>query len=355
MRILRKGIGEGSLKMRSLAYPELWFTYGPQTDDGDKLLKILEAGATGVRLTFSYGTPELQIDRARKLREISSEAGREFFIVADLQGGKSRFATIPGVEGFRINKGSPVLFTARDSDPHGNPVKIPLQDPSHLSFMDKGDILVEGDGSLILKVAKRTAEGVLCMANDNGLLRPGRGFVMQKPGYKPSSLTPKDAADLEAVVKSSLFDAIAISFVSKADDVIRAKRFCIKHGKKIPVIAKIETQLGIDNIGGIAREADMLMAARGDLALTAPWEELPSAVDKISAAAKKHGKPWILATQLAEGLERFSIPTRAEICDLAHWISEGAFGAMLSYETAFGPKPVESVAAVRKIIDRYKK
>lgn len=221
--------------------------------------------------------------------------------------------------------------------------------------MEKGDILVEGDGSITLKVLDNGKEGVLCSASGSGFLRPGRGFVVQKPGYKPSSMTPKDAADLEAAVKSDLFDAIAVSFVSTADDVTRAKKLCIKQGKELPIIAKIETQLGVDNIGEIARKADVLMAARGDLALTAPWEELPSAVNKINEAAKKHGKPWILATQLAEGLERFSIPTRAEICDLAHWISEGAYGAMLSYETAFGPKPVEAVAAVRKIIDRYKK
>lgn len=341
--------------MRSFVYPELWFTYGPHTDDAEKILKIMEAGATGVRLTFSYGTAELQIDRARRLRVLSSEARKELFIVADLQGGKSRIATVPGVEEFRINKGSPVLFTGKDSDSQSTPVKIPLQDPSHLSSMKKGDVLVEGDGSLILKVVERKEEAVSCVADGSGIIRPGRGFVMQKPGYKPAALTPKDAEDLEAAVKSSLFDAVAISFVGTADDVMRAKELCAKHGKVLPVIAKIETQLGIDNIGEIAAAADMLMAARGDLALTSPWEELPLAVSKISAAAKKHGKPWILATQLAEGLERFSMPTRAEICDLAHWISEGAYGAMLSYETAFGPKPVEAVEAVRKIIDRYKK
>ena len=56
-----------------------------------------------------------------------------------------------------------------------------------------------------------------------------------------------------------------------------------------------------------------------------------------------------------EGLERFVFPTRAEICDLARWIEMGAYGAMLSYETAFGPRPVDAVRCVRSIVDSYRK
>jgi pyruvate kinase len=145
----------------------------------------------------------------------------------------------------------------------------------------------------------------------------------------------------------------AISFVGDPMDVSEAKRIIAEEHSSMDVLAKIETQLGIDRIEGIAKEADALMAARGDLALTLPWVELYSAVSKLSDSAKVAGTPWILATQLAEGLERFAFPTRPEICDLAHWIRQGAAGAMLSYETAFGPKPVDAVRYVTEIVRRY--
>jgi pyruvate kinase len=106
-------------------------------------------------------------------------------------------------------------------------------------------------------------------------------------------------------------------------------------------------------INAIAKSADVIMAARGDLALFLPWVELYVAVQKVSDAAEAQMCPWILATQLVEGLERFAFPTRAEICDLAHWITKGAWGAMLSFETAFGSRPIEAVKCVRAIIDRY--
>ena len=95
------------------------------------------------------------------------------------------------------------------------------------------------------------------------------------------------------------------------------------------------------------------IAYSGDLAITMPWIELPASMDSISHVSRETQTPWIVATQIAEGLERFVFPTRAEICDLAHWIQTGAAGAMVSYETAFGPKPVESVEFMRSIMKRY--
>jgi pyruvate kinase len=78
-------------------------------------------------------------------------------------------------------------------------------------------------------------------------------------------------------------------------------------------------------------------------------------VERAVRELKSVGKPWIMATQIVEGLERFVIPTRAEICDITHWVNEGVSAIMLSYETAFGPKPIEAVGCVKQIIDAVKR
>jgi pyruvate kinase len=121
----------------------------------------------------------------------------------------------------------------------------------------------------------------------------------------------------------------------------------------LPIVAKIETALGVANIKEICQTADAVMLARGDLALATPWEELFNHCMSVTRVADEHNVPWILATQLAEGLERFQFPTRAEICDLAHWLTNGASGAMLSYETAFGSRPIEAVVAVKRLMTSY--
>ena len=339
--------------MRHLSYPQVWFTYGPQTSDDNVIRHLLEAGATGARLTFSYGTPELQADRAKQIRKIAKELSRDVFLVADLQGEKCRLSKIGDASEIPVRAGEPFLLTRGESDLQGNPMRLPLQIPSYIDELASGDIVIEGDGALLIEVIEKRADGALCSPQSDGVLHPGRGIIVRKPEFRPAPMTSKDESDLLAVVGSELFDAIAISFVGSPDDIRQARSLMGPHKDSLSIIAKIETQLGVDNIESIASETDVLMAARGDLALTAPWEELYASVVSISQAAIKHNTPWILATQLAEGLERFVFPTRAEICDLAHWVSMGAQGAMLSYETAFGPRPVDAVRAVRGIVDRY--
>jgi pyruvate kinase len=341
--------------MEAMEYPQLWFTYGPKTDNDRVLEALFRSGATGARLTFSYGTPDLQAERASRLRHAASRAGRSAYVVADLQGEKCRFAKIEGVQEIPVTSGSRVVLTSGAADVSANTKMLPLQLPSYLDTFEPGDIIVEGDGALLLKVIEHSSAGVVCSPSSDGVLHPGRGLMVRKADFKPAAMTEKDRADLRAISATDLFDAVAVSFVSSAADV-REARAVLANAKHQPaIIAKIETALGIGNIGTIAVEADGLMAARGDLALSMPWEDLPAAVETLAQAAAAAKRPWILATQLAEGLERFAFPTRAEICDLAHWISRGAHGAMLSYETAFGPRAIDAISCSRTIIDRYRK
>jgi pyruvate kinase len=220
--------------------------------------------------------------------------------------------------------------------------------------MSPEDIILEGDGALWLKVLEIVEDGARCEVGVDGVIHPGRGIILQNETFSPRSLTEKDNSDLGAIAQScGVFDAVAISFVSRAEEIRIVRDSLIKHGQDLFIVAKIETQLGIDNLDQIVSAADILMAARGDLALSRPWIELYDAVCAVATKARSSSKPWILATQITEGLERFAFPTRAEICDLAHWMMSGASGAMLSYETAFGPRPVDAVQCVRRIVDHY--
>ena len=340
--------------MWKASYPQVWFTYGPQTTKDDVIGQMFEAGATGARLTFSYGTPELQCERATQLRDVGRRVGVKPYLVADLQGEKCRFSKIDGVDEIPVRQDEPILITSKEIELTHRPIHVPIQIPRYLDALDIDDVIVEGDGALLLRVIRKGDDGVLCVPDRDGALHPGRGLLVRKPSFRPGAMTEKDRADVQAIDRSGdLFDAIAVSFVGDVQDIREGRKMMTKNGRELSVIAKIETELGVRNLHSISKEADGLMAARGDLALTTHWINLYSQVSEISRVAKEARIPWILATQIVEGLEHFVIPTRAEICDLAHWVSEGAAGIMLSYETAFGPKPVEAVKTVRELVDCY--
>ncbi|MEV4312589.1 pyruvate kinase [Actinocrispum sp. NPDC049592] len=68
---------------------------------------------------------------------------------------------------------------------------------------------------------------------------------------------------------------------SSVADVEHARTIARPH-RDIPVVAKIESAAGVANLAEICAAAGMVMAARGDLALTSPWPELPAAVNAIA-------------------------------------------------------------------------
>src|SRR3989344_3012182 len=232
-------------------YPQIWFTYGPKTKDDEVIKAMLTAGATGIRLTFSFGTPELQIERAKQIRRISQELGCGVCIVADLQGEKCRLTQIEGVDELPIKKNGQILLTSGTAHPQKNIPELPVQFPEHLKGFESGDVIIEGDGALTFTVIKNTSDGVLCVATTDGIIHQGRGIIVQKKSFQPKAMTAKDHVDLRAIVTAKIFDAVAISFVAEPNDITTTRSALKSHGGILPIVAKIETQRGIENIDSI--------------------------------------------------------------------------------------------------------
>ncbi len=125
-------------------------------------------------------------------------------------------------------------------------------------------------------------------------------------------------------------------------------------GTKIlpPIVSKIETPKGVDKIDEIIKETDIVMVARGDLALTAPYEALGVYQKEVIKAAKKAKKQVIVATQILESLLQRHMPTRSEILDLTNIVLDGADGIMFAKETGISETPGYSISVAKKIIDR---
>jgi pyruvate kinase len=143
------------------------------------------------------------------------------------------------------------------------------------------------------------------------------------------------------------FDWLALSYLKGKEDVVTLKkRFA---GKGIKVMAKIENAKAIQNLESIAKEADGLMVARGDLGRETPIEELAFFQKEIVNRARSFGKPVIVATEMLYSMTESPTPTRAEATDVANAVFDGTDALMLSEETALGKHPVEAVKVMDKI------
>ena len=165
-------------------------------------------------------------------------------------------------------------------------------------------------------------------------------------------LSEQDKSDLLFGIEQDI-DFVALSFVSKAQDVIDAKQFLAKNGgSHIDVIAKIENRAGVNNLLEIMEVSDGIMVARGDLGVEIPYKEIPDIQKHIINQCRIHGKRVITATEMLESMIHNPRPTRAEISDVANAVYDGTSAVMLSGETAAGAYPVQSVRAMANIVEQ---
>ena len=160
-----------------------------------------------------------------------------------------------------------------------------------------------------------------------------------------AALTEKDRNDLAFALDQQV-DWIALSFVQRPEDVAEARRLI---GGRAALLAKIEKPAAIERLEGILELADAVMVARGDLGVELPPEDVPPLQKRIVEAARRMGRPVVVATQMLESMITSPSPTRAEVSDVATAVYDGADAIMLSAESASGQWPRESVAMMNRI------
>ena len=108
-------------------------------------------------------------------------------------------------------------------------------------------------------------------------------------------------------------DYLALSFVSRAQDVEQVRALLLQRGADLPIIAKIERGQAISHIEEILLASDGIMVARGDLGVDIPLEQLPMVQKDIIRRCNKLDRPVITATQTLESMVTAARPTRAGV------------------------------------------
>ncbi len=333
--------------MNLLRRTKIVVTLGPSLDDPAMLERVIQNGAAIFRANFSHGEMSTHENRIQMVRDIAAKHEKTVAILIDLQGPKIRIGRFKNKK-ITIREGQPFVLDTELDEKEGNDQTVSLAYKNLPRDVRPGDTLLLDDGRIVLNVIKTELTQIHCQVVVGGELSDNKGINRLGGGLSAAALTDKDRKDIKEAVRLNA-DYIAVSFPRSADDIKEARILLKAAGGQPGIIAKIERSEAVTNIDEIIQAADAVMIARGDLGVEIGDAELPAVQKKIIKVARVFNKPVITATQMLESMTLSTIPTRAEVSDVANAVLDGTDAVMLSGETAVGLYPDKAVAAMDRI------
>lgn len=346
---------------------QIFATMGPACGTENVIKEMIEAGMTGMRLNLSHTTlPESQhyIDAYQKAADVSSEKPQ---ILIDMQGTELRVGDL--TEPVGLAEGDVVRFYSKDaclvSESEASGVNIPV--PAEVvKALVVGDEVLLDDGKILARVLQEEYVAVGIQSSNEtqnnedlqeegvktfldlivlrgGILRSHKSIKIVDKDVQMPVLTAHDIANIK-LAKDYGVTALMQPFVKSGEDLRKVRQILADNdAEEIAIFAKIENRIGVANMDSIIPEADVIVIARGDLGNDMPLWELPKVQKQIEAACKRYNKPYIVVTQMLASMETNPVPTRAEVSDIFHAVYHGAWGVMVTGETAVGKYPVEVI------------
>jgi pyruvate kinase len=330
--------------MRRSRRTKIIATLGPASDTPEMIARLFEAGADVFRLNLSHLPKERLKERVAVIRAVEARFNRPIGILADLQGPKLRVGSFSG-DSAVLKAGQTFTFDADDAS--GDAKRVFLPHPEILSSLEPGHTVLIDDGKLRLRVKEVRKGKAVATVEVPGKISNRKGVSLPDTVLPVAAMTEKDRVDLEAALDAGV-DWIALSFVQRPDDIAEARK--VARGKAL-VMTKLEKPQAIARLDEILDVSDAVMVARGDLGVEMPLEKVPGIQKRIVRAARRLGKPVVVATQMLESMITAPVPTRAEVSDVATAVYEGADAVMLSAESASGQFPVEAVSTMSRIAE----
>jgi pyruvate kinase len=320
-------------------------TLGPVSSNKKIIKELVLAGMNVARLNLAHDELDYHRNILKNIREVEKELGIFLPVMMDIPGPKIRIGKIKDGPIF-LKKGQTIRLTTKNVI--GDESIIPVEYDALFESIKKGSLVYLYDGFIQLRVKEINGDEALCQVMTGGKLDSHKGLNLPKAKI---TIDPIREQDLE-LISFGLEEGVTvfgISFVEKAEDILKVKEFARKKGKKIFTVAKIEREEAVKNIDEILEVSDGIMVARGDLGVQVDIEEIPIIQKKLIAKANRMNCPVITATQMLVSMTDHIRPTRSEVTDVANAILDGTDATMLSEETAVGQFPVEAVKMMTNI------
>lgn len=313
------GVVESSIKrfVAPLDYVSLWATINPVITYKQLELLLSQNALEAIRINSAkFSRASDMIELVDQFYNCRSRLCKKVALCLDTAGPKIRVTNmkeITGQEYLDVSKGDTVCVVAYEKYKAKIARGFCFTDKVLLidTFLPLTEIDVQGyifvsDGWQQLKIDKVTDDLLYCTALHDALIYDKRGVTIAGMYDRLNPLTARDRKMLDNF--SRVYDSvdyIGLSFTNYRQDIEHLLEYLMSINLSGKIVAKIETNIGVDNIFEIAQVSDAVMVARGDLAVElAPYERNIIAVeDNIRAVCGNMRKKCIVATRVADSLE----------------------------------------------------
>ncbi|MEQ1684267.1 MAG: pyruvate kinase [Burkholderiaceae bacterium] len=336
--------------------PRIAATIGQGTCSESMLRVLAEAGVRVFRYNLAAQIGyERNFQRMAAFRSVRASLNSEIFLMLDLPlpGAKFRIGMLPEPRHL-INAGTVLTFRS-GVETSDISCGVPVQAPALGTKVVAGQTVTVGDGELSLQVIDIVDEDSFTARALTTHYLPCQKSL--NIGHT-ASVDLDEAEELISFVADARPDFIALSFVEEpADSALVFDRLakCGLHRDDYSAIAKIETLRGVHNVAEIAKHFDMLMVARGDLALNIDYCYLGEVEEHLIKEARRLGVACMVATQICESSASSAIPNRAELSGMYSLAKREVDYVLLAKETSSLPNPLAAVDVLRNVLEAAKR
>ncbi|XP_072939865.1 uncharacterized protein [Epargyreus clarus] len=327
---------------------------GSSTNDIEVMEQMMAAGMNVALLNLSFGSREEHIETIKMLRQAAKNysiiVGRNYplAIAASLGGRKIRTGKIADSYGetVELKTGEVVRLTTDETyRDRCSTYTVYIDFMYFADQMKKGDVVLLDNEKIALKIEMISVTTMTCKIERGGFLGSHKDVFVPNVTLDMPNFTEKDKLDIE-MAKHQQLDIIIAPFANSADAVTELRQLMGDKGKKIAIVANIQTIEGFRNFDEILTVANGIMITRQELGSDISPEKLVIAQKNMIARANMANIPVSVNAHLLSSMRSKKIPLRAEVLDIANCIIDGADALVLSAETAVGLYPVETVACL---------
>ena len=226
---------------------------GPASNTVDVFTEMVKAGANVARINFSHATIEEREQAVSTVKAVRKALNTNVGILYDTKGPEFRNGEVVE-EGINLVPGNTIKVVKENVV--GNQERFSLNHPEAIDALNVGDTILLENGLMEIKVVEKENDSLNCEVINGGVLYSRKSLAAPGVDLNIPFISDVDREDIIYACRHD-GDYLAASFVQSAKDVLAIREILKEENREdMKIIAKIESQMGMNNLEEIVKVAD---------------------------------------------------------------------------------------------------